>query len=454
MVIQLIYRQRPNAEIKPVELPLSKSIALRVLALNAVSCRCGGGEAYVPKLPDASDVAGMLRGIRLYDYESGNTAQEISDRGYTRNVVNIGEGGATLRFFTAFVASTPGVDITVTTHSSLMRRPFKPLLDVLRTAGADLHCLRHEGYPPLRIIGRKLSPGPLALDPSVSSQFVSALMMASPLWGNGLDLTFKGCVPVSAPYIRMTAEIMRRFGAEVEASDNGIRVKSGRLTAPAEFPVETDWSAASYFYELALLSPGREVPLRRLTPSAGSLQGDARCESIFGLLGIDTVYQSDGSAILRCNPEKLDVFRSIDTPLELDLNATPDLVPALAVGFCLAGIKFRFTGIGHLRHKETNRMTALANELERIGYRLVISDDSMAWEGDRTPSGENETIETYNDHRMAMAFAPAAVVLPYVSIDSPDVVEKSFPGYWEALKGLGFEISLFGGSYKGRYNHK
>lgn len=434
---------------KPVALPLSKSIALRVLTLNAVSRATGGCTARVPELPDADDVKGMLRALGLYDEQLGVRGADVTGR-----MVNIGEGGAPLRFFTALAASTPGTDISLSTSRGLMRRPLKPLLDALASAGADIRSLRRRGYPPLRICGRKLDSDPLKLDPSMSSQFVSALMMVAPLWQSGLCLSFGGHTPVSAPYIAMTAEIMRRFGAEVSVTGNGVEVGSAPLSAPAEFPVEADWSAASYFYELSLLLPGTDIPVKRLTPAEGSLQGDARCAAIFGLLGTETIYNTDGSATLRCDTEKLNVFRSLGQPLELDLNDAPDLVPALAVGFCLAGVRFRFTGIGHLRHKESNRMTALANELSRIGYALDLSDDTMSWTGRRTPGGENETIETYADHRMAMAFAPAAAVLPYVAIDSPGVVGKSFPGYWEALEGLGFELKRFGGAHAMRRHDK
>lgn len=432
MVLQLIYR--PEGAPVPVHLPLSKSIALRVLTLNAVSRRLGAGEAEIPAFPDAEDVEGMLRALRRYDLLT-----DCTDPAATHSV-HIGEGGAPLRFFTALAASTPGLDITVATGRSLMRRPLKVLLDALRQAGADIRCQRHADYPPLRIVGRQLSPGEIVMNPGVSSQYISALMMAAPLWGDGLQLSFGGERPVSAPYIAMTAALMRRFGADLQVGESEICVAPGRIKAPAEIEIETDWSAASYFYELALLLPGTDIPLHRLTPAADSLQGDSRCREIFSLLGVDTINHPDGSATLRCNPEKVELFRTMEEPLQLDMNATPDLVPALAVGFCLAGIRFTFSGVAHLRHKETNRMQALANELEKIGYGLQIEEDRMSWLGRRTPAGDNESIATYGDHRMAMAFAPAAVRLPYLVIEDPEVVGKSYPGYWHALEGLGFRL--------------
>lgn len=428
MVLQLIYR--PTGDRTPVRLPLSKSIAIRVSALNAVSRREGRGEAFVPELSDCDDARHF------------NSALDGMESG--RRMINIGEGGAPLRFFTAIAASMDSVDVTVTCGHSLMSRPLKPLLDALGIAGADIVCQRREGYPPLRIKGRRLEPKELTLDPSVSSQFVSALMLAAPMWRHGLKLSFGGGKPVSAPYIAMTAGVMREFGSEVTVDDSGIRVAPGVLTPPEVFGVETDWSAVSYFYELALLLPGKDIPIARLSRPDRSLQGDSVCGAIFNLLGVRTLWGADGSATLRCDPEVADALRSLDTPLQLDLNATPDLVPAMAVGLCFAGIRFRLTGIGHLRHKESNRITAIANELEKVGYRLETGSDDMAWLGARTPMGENETISTYSDHRIAMAFAPAAVRLPYLAIEDPGVVDKSFPGYWDALEGLGFEIKWFG----------
>lgn len=428
MIYQLIYRPEGIAE--PVRLPLSKSIAIRVSALNAVARRQGGRATVVPELSDCDDA-------RYF-----NTAIGALEEG--RRDIYIGEGGAPLRFFTALAASMPGVEIELTCASSLMSRPLKPLLDALDMAGADIVCTTREGYPPLTIRGHLLRPAVIRLDPSVSSQFVSALMLASPLWERGLNLEFTEGRPVSAPYIAMTAEVMRRFGAEVGVSEGGIRVEPGRLSPPTRFEVETDWSAASYFYELALLLPGRDIPVGCLSRPDNSPQGDSICNAMFNLLGVRTIWVSDGSATLRCDETILNELRRMDTPLELDLNSTPDLMPAIAVGLCFAGIRFRLTGIRHLRHKESDRLTVIANELEKVGYRVETGADHMAWTGGRMPTAENEVIATYSDHRIAMAFAPAAVKLPYLAIENPGVVEKSFPGYWDALKGLGFEIRRFG----------
>lgn len=427
-IIRLRHKQGP---MRPAELPLSKSIALRVLTLNAVSKRLGHGKADIRRLPDAGDVAGMLRALRLYD-EAGLTS---------RHIVNIGEGGAPFRFFTALAASTPGLDMTVAAGRPLMRRPHAILLEALRAAGADVRGLRSPDRPPLHIRGRRLSPAVVEMDPGVSSQYVSALMMAAPLWEYGLTMPFHSEGAVSLPYLEMTARIMERFGAGCRIAGGTIRVEPGKCAAPERYDIETDWSAASYFYELALLTPGAEVPLASLTPPGESLQGDAACAGIFARLGVATNMAPDGSAILRCDPERLNAVTASGETYGLDLGGTPDLAPALAVAFCLAGVRFRFSGVAHLRHKETDRMAALCAELAKLGYVLEPGAETLEWSGCRTAPQRDLTIATYSDHRMAMAFAPAAVRFPDgISIESPEVVGKSYPRYWENLEGLGFEL--------------
>ena len=429
MTIQIKYSPDKAGRLIPAELPLSKSIALRVMTLNALSRLAGGGEAHIPQLPDSEDVAGMERAIKC-----------ISEAARQQEVY-IGEGGAPLRFFTALAASFPGMDITLLAGESLMRRPLKPLLDALHDAGAKIRCRKKKGFPPLHIEGRELEADRITMTPAISSQFVSALMMAAPLWRTGLRLDFGGVKPVSTPYILMTARIMSRFGIASGIGQDSVTVEPCQVKAPREFEIEPDWSAASYFYELALLLPGTPIPLLRLTPPERSLQGDSRCAEIFSGLGVSTDINPDGSATLLCDGNILKKAVDSRTRMELDMCDTPDLVPALAVGFCMAGVRFRFTGIGHLRHKETDRMLALETELGKAGYDIVTGPDFMEWNGLRSPVGNDYTIDTYSDHRMAMAFAPAAAKRKYISIHAPEVVDKSFPTYWKVLEGLGFETS-------------
>lgn len=411
-------------------LPLSKSIALRAMTLNAVSLALGNGTARIPQLPDSDDVKGMMRAIDLSNCQCKAHRDSFAP---DRHIVNIGEGGAPFRFFTALAASSEGIDLTLLAKKSLMRRPMSILLGALRDAGADISPIRRPGRAPLHIRGQKICGGQLSMNPSVSSQFVSALMMVAPLWENGLDLRFDGGEPVSAPYIRMTAEIMRRFGCIIEIAPRHIHVAPGICSAPETFLIEPDWSAASYFYEYALLKPGTPVTLASLTPPSLSCQGDSRCAEIFAMTGVDTQYTPDGKAVLTASAERIDTLKSSGSAICLDMNDTPDLVPALAVALSLAGIKWKFTSVAHLRHKETDRMTALGNELARLGYILRLSDDQMEWDGSRTPPDSEIIINTYSDHRMAMAFAPAKILFHELTIKHPEVVAKSFPDYFSQI---------------------
>ncbi|MDE5869495.1 MAG: hypothetical protein K2H18_04610, partial [Muribaculaceae bacterium] len=284
-------------------------------------------------------------------------------------------------------------------------------------------------------------------------------IMCAPYWQKGLCLRLTGEHPVSLPYIEMTTGMMSRAGAHVTFD------KENQTITVADTPYspslisalapETDWSAASYFYELALILPEREIKIASLTPPSPlpssplspsySLQGDSRCGEIFSLFGVETEYHTDGSATLRCNLKVREEMSKLskESPIVLDMSDTPDLVPALAVALCMADIHFNITGIGHLRHKESDRIAAIEIELSKIGYAVATDNDSMTWKGARTPVGENETIETYHDHRIAMAFAPAATQLPYLSILDPKVIDKSFPDYFNVLARIGFTIKPF-----------
>lgn len=417
-----------HPSVNQISLPLSKSIALRVMTMNAAACLLGAVPAEIPALPDAEDIGGMQRALQALFSSVGRHSE-----------VNIGEGGAPLRFFTALAASVVGSDLDVYGSPALCRRPLAMLLDVLTTAGADIRSLENPGSAPLAIRGRRLSPGVLDMNPGVSSQFLSAMMMASVLWETPLRLSLSGGRSVSTPYLVMTAEIMRRYGYSPLLSDSEIIVAASECRPPESFPIEPDWSAASYFYEIALFLQGREVGIESLAQASESLQGDAACERIFAEVGVETIHHSDGSATLRCNPSILEERRREEYCLDLDLGDTPDLVPALAVAFSLSGIRFRFRNVAHLRYKESNRMEAIAAELHKLGIRLNTTDDTMSWDGARCPASPSP-IETYSDHRMAMAFAPAAILAPSVVIKKPEVVGKSFPRFWDNLQALGFRI--------------
>lgn len=411
-----------------INIPGSKSIAARALVCRLL----GGHDTVLANLPDCGDTRGMLRLTEAVRHA-------LTDHKPAK--VDIGEGGTTLRFGMAACASIPGLDITLIGSPRLMERPHSTLVDALRKMGADITPLPAENS--IHIKGRSLAGGIIELDGSVSSQFLSALMLAAPTWESDTIIRLRGRV-VSRPYIEMTAGVMKAFGADimVQSTDSRFQIPDSRDQSTerpnlnsqliisvratgyarcARYDIEGDWSGASYFFETHLIAntlgihiPDFEMPT--LWSPAESLQGDSRVAAIFKSQESRAAGQGER--------------------VELNLNDAPDLVPAIAVGFCLSGIHFRIEGIAHLRHKETDRMAAIAAELSRLGFILDIGDDTMAWEGKRRDPDTSPLIRTYQDHRMAMAFAPARLLFPDLQIEDPSVVEKSFPSYWHEIAKL------------------
>lgn len=409
----LFFRPTPRPASQPergqttISLPGSKSLAARALVCRLL----GHHDTVLGNLPDCDDTRGMLRLT-----EAVRTGLE--SRRPQR--VDIGEGGTTLRFGMAACASLSGLDITLEGSPRLMQRPHGPLIEALRGLGARLTLLPEENA--ICIEGMELAGGDVTLDGDVSSQYLSALMLAAPEWRN--NTTFHITPPVvSAPYIRMTAGVMRDFGAQVSfhESPEGMTVKVAATgyAQCARFDVEGDWSGASYFFETRLIMeaagmPAPQIEMPALRAPAESLQGDSRVAAIF----------ADAYARLRSGDT---------TSLRLTLTDAPDLVPAIAVGLCLAGMRFRIDGVEHLHHKECDRMTAIASELRRLGYVIKTGEDTMEWDGEMTDPEPEPLIRTYKDHRMAMAFAPARILFPSLRIEDPGVVAKSFPNFWEEL---------------------
>ncbi len=410
-----------------VTLPLSKSESARRIVIDAV----GGYTTAAEDVADCDDTRALMQAI------SARTGR-----------VDIGAAGTAMRFATAFFAATEGADFILDGIERMRHRPIAPLVEALRRLGADIEytdadgekAKGTEGYAPLHIRGRRLEGGTVNIDATVSSQFISALALVAPLMRNGLRIVLEGDV-TSAPYLRMTLEMLRLRGidAALEGNDVCIHGTAADIKA-AETPVGRDWSAASYWYAIAALSsgwvtlPGLQLGYR--------LQGDSVAAEIFERLGV----------ISEQNPEDEDTGKRIDgvglsaspevySRLDLDMSATPDLVPALAVAATMLGVPFQFHGVHTLRDKETDRLEALSTEALKIGAVYEIDgDDSIGWEGRRVPIRTLPIIDTYGDHRMAMAFAPAALYLPGLVIDSPEVVSKSYPGFWDDLRNAGFTL--------------
>lgn len=422
------------AESQLVTLPLSKSMATRVLTVSFLS----GSSVDIKELPDCDDCRNLESALSMLR-EVLDKQNRCTHKSPVR--INIGAGAAPFRFFLALTAVTSGIMVEIETDEQLRRRPVAPLIDALRSLGADIEYCDREGYPPLLVNGRKLEGGAVEIDGSVSSQFVSALMMVAPVCRRGLVIKLIGGIAISLPYIEMTAQVMRCFGIDPIVDSDSIVIKSGEYKAPTAFAIEPDWSAASYFYERALLGAPFPVRLKALTQPRYSMQGDAMCCSLYKYLGVDTVWNSDGTVTLTGVTAKIKALRDAGVTVELDLGNVPDLVPSLAVSLCGAGLPFRFTGIAHLRHKECDRLYALAEELGKMGYLVEAGADSLSWKGRRCPVADNEPVEVYGDHRMAMAFAPIACVRSWVSINSPEVVGKSFADFWQQIEACGLNTT-------------
>ena len=405
---------------KTINIPGSKSIAARALVCRLL----GRHDTVLTNLPDCGDTRGMLR-LTEAVRKALTSGSPVS--------VDIGEGGTTLRFGMAACASIPGLDITLKGSCRLMERPHATLEQALREMGADLTAVPEENS--IRIRGRELRGGVIELDGSVSSQYLSALMLAVPTWKTDTRIILHGSV-VSRPYIEMTAGVMRAFGADVSLNSQlEVHVRATGYAQCARYDIEGDWSGASYFFELRLIADalGLKLPpfvLPALKSPSESLQGDSRVAAIFA--DASRLLNNDQRSTINDQTIPHNAQRTTHN-IQLDLNDAPDLVPAVAVGLCVAGLPFRIDGVAHLRHKESDRMAAIACELRRLGFVLATGDDSMAWDGQRCEPESDPVIRTYQDHRMAMAFAPAKLAFPNLQIEDPTVVAKSFPDFWNQL---------------------
>ena len=394
------------AEITP---PLSKSITNRALVISAVS----GGAARLSGAArcDDSDTLGRL-------------LSQLPE------VMDAGAAGTAMRFATAYAAATPGRR-TLTGTERMKRRPIGPLVDALRQMGADITYAGAEGYPPLAVCGGRLHGGRVAIPADVSSQYISALLLIAPGIGEDLEIALEGTV-ASKPYIDLTIGLMNEAGASARWTPHSTIKVEARPYRPCTIDVEGDWSAASYFYEAAALSkaPGLSITLNGLRN--GSMQGDSVVAAIFRDLGVDTAYTA-GAAVLSRNGRRAE-------RLDYDFSHCPDIAQTLAATCCAMGVPFRFTGLASLKIKETDRIEALSAELLKLGFHTAATDSTLEWDGTaHAPS--SLTIDTYEDHRMAMAFAPMAAVFPGIRVEQPGVVSKSYPGFWRDLAAVGYRVA-------------
>ncbi len=344
---------------------------------------------------------------------------------------DIGAAGTAMRFLTAFLSKTVGEWI-ITGSERMKQRPIKLLVDALNLLGARIEYVENEGFPPLRIFGSALTGGEITLNGGVSSQYISALMMIAPYMQNGLKIKLEGNV-ISVPYIRMTMSMMKEYGVDVLFENNIINIKP-QVYKPIPYKVESDWSAASYWYEVLSIAGNGTIFLRGLNEN--SSQGDSKVAELFEQLGIKTDYQTEG-VLLTCTGDFTSRF-------EYDFINQPDLAQTFAVTCCVKNIPFHFRGVQSLKIKETNRVAALINELSKLGFVLFEpAEGELAWSGESTAKLPKEnaaipSIKTYEDHRMAMAFAPVALVMP-VTIEEPEVVSKSYPTFWDDFERIEFK---------------
>ena len=459
-------------------LPTSKSLCARALVVNHLCEQ----PVHLEGLSDCDDTQAILQGL-----EALRNSEDAPLR------VDIGAAGTAMRFLTALFAATPQLDVVITGSQRMQERPIGALVTALQAAGADISYVEKKGYPPLHIRGMQLEGGTLTLPSNISSQYVSALLMIAPTMRHGLQLELVGKV-ASAPYIRMTMQVMKAFGVEAKWEKNIISVVRGQRYArtlsshcettketeqAASYTIECDWTAASYWYEIVALHPDQtaRVLLRGLREA--SEQGDSVCARWFEALGVMTTFTAEG-AVLEKSTKSPQVTLECDTstsednelssqtddnfcesneclsqatchssqavhhsckdapPFLLDFTAAPDLAQTFVVTCALLSRPFHFKGLESLRIKETNRIAALIAELQKLGKHIeAIGEGELRYTAqDDSPHAQAITIATYDDHRMALAFAPAALLFPQLSIEHPEVVAKSYPHYWRDLSEL------------------
>ena len=405
-------RIKVSAPAHPIDckilLPSSKSISNRALIINAL----GKGTYQPENLSECDDTQVMVRALQAGPDET----------------IDIMAAGTAMRFLTAYLSVTPGKRI-ITGTQRMQQRPIQVLVNALRELGADINYTNNEGYPPLEITGSSLNKQSISLPGNISSQYISALLMIAPTLTHGLTIQLTGDI-ISRPYIQLTLQLMKDFGADARwTKENELRVEP-QLYKSIPYYIESDWSAASYWYQIAALAPEATITLPKLL--ANSYQGDSKVAELFGWLGVETSYQEDGVTLTKGTP-KVEY-------MEYDFINQPDLAQTFVVTCALLGIPFRFTGLQSLKIKETDRIVALIKEMRKLGFVIKDSENSiLSWEGERC-TREEGAIDTYEDHRMAMAFAPASLKISDLFINNTQVVSKSYPRYWENLQTAGFII--------------
>lgn len=390
----------------------SKSLSNRLLMVRAIS----GLDLHFKNLSDSDDTITMAKELGLV-------------KGKTAAVIDVGHAGTDMRFLTAYLSGKKG-QWTLTGSERMQQRPIGELVNTLKNLGAEIHCINKEGFPPLRIEGRNLNGGEVEIDGSVSSQFITALLLIAPTLENGLTLKIKN-ESVSKPYIKMTIEVMNQFGVNVQQTDNVIKVPCTMYKKDGlDYYVESDWSSASYWYSFVALADQAKVTLRKFNKS--SFQSDSIVQSIYEKLGVSTAWDATGITLTKKN--------SVITELNYDFLDCPDIAQTVAATCVGLGIKANLTGLQTLRIKETDRIAAMKTELERFGAAIQVADNSIQINPASFPLTPTGEIKTYHDHRMAMSIAPLVMKCHTLAFDDEEVVNKSYAAFWDDLQEAGIEV--------------
>jgi len=386
----------------------SKSESNRLLLLNALY-----PQLQISNLSNSDDSVAMENGLKIHQGE-----------------VDIHHAGTAMRFLTAFFASQADREVVLTGSHRMKERPILILVDALRQLGAEISYTQNEGYPPIKIFGKNLLKNKVTLAANVSSQYISALLLIAPKLPNGIELTLEGII-TSVPYINMTLGLLNELGIQTSFERNLIKVYPQGILLKNHLVVESDWSSASYFYSMLSLSAmGSAVALRSYKQQ--SLQGDSVLQEIYKVFGVITFFEGEKLILKKKNEPSTKSF-------SCDLSNAPDIAQTLAVSCFGLGIGCHLTGLHTLKIKETDRLEALKIELTKLGAEIAVTSDSLYLQPS-THFNQNVSIDTYNDHRMAMAFAPLALKVT-LSINHAEVVSKSYPDFWSDLESLDFQIN-------------
>jgi len=400
---------KKNKEIPVITIPGSKSESNRLLILKAIF-----PNLTIKNLSNSDDTISLEKGLKSL-----------------KCTIDVHHAGTAMRFLTAYFASKNNSEITLTGSKRMQERPIKVLVDALRNLGADINYVNKEGFPPIRIKGKNLIQNSVTIKASVSSQYISALMLIAPSLPNGLIIRLDGEI-TSVPYIEMTLELLKKTGVSGNFKSNIITIQPTKTIEDIIINIESDWSSVSYYYSLVALSEGGSIKLKNY--SENSLQGDSEIVSIYKELGVETLFDATDNSI-----QLIKTKPSVKT-LQLNLNKTPDIAQTIAVTCFGLGMSCYLNGLKTLKIKETDRLEALKTELEKLGANVEISEDSLTLFSFKKINKDIE-IETYQDHRMAMAFAPLALKTSLL-IKNPEVVTKSYTSFWEDFQKAGIYSQL------------